>query len=167
MSERTARLAAEFEAQVAEFERLLQSLTPAQLQLTALNTPGERFMDADEARPVNVVAYHVASFMPRHLASSRARAAGQTPEAVDPDEINAEEASERADVTVEDAIERLRQEAPPVLEFINGLTDEQLDRSWETSFGPFTLDKAIRMVQIGHLEQHRRAIEATLADAER
>lgn len=165
MSERAARLASEFETQVAEFERLLQTLTPDQLHLVAVNTPGERFMDADEVRPVNVVAYHVGSFLPRHLASLRARAAGQQPPPNDADAINAEEAEDRRDVSVDEAVDRLRKEAPVALEFIQGLTDEQLDRAWTTPFGEFTVERSIRMVLIGHLEMHRRSIEATLAAA--
>lgn len=165
MSERAAQLAAEFESEVAAFGALVESLQPDQLSLQAVNTPGPRFMDQDEARPVNVIAYHVASFMPRHTESFRARANGETPTPNDASAINAAEAEEKPDVTSAEALERLAQEAPRTREFIRGLTDEQLDLMVQLPMGEFTVEQLIRMVLIGHLDMHRKSIEATLDQA--
>ena len=162
MSERAAALAEEFERQVAEYRRLIESLTPEQLSLRGVNTPGPRFMDEDEGRPVNVIAYHVASFLPRHVASTRGRANGESPPPNDARAINAAEADERQDVTTAEALARMDEEAPKALEFIRGLSDEQLDRTWTIPMGEISAERAILMVLIGHLEAHRRSIEATI-----
>jgi hypothetical protein len=162
MSERAAALAAELERQAGKFERLVESLTEDQLRLEGVNTPDNRFLDEDEHRPVNVIAYHVASFLPRHLASTRARVAGQPPPAVNPGEINAEEARERVDVTPAETLERLRAEVPPAADFIRGLSDEQLDRTFTTPMGEFTIEKGLSMILIGHIGMHRKSIEATI-----
>jgi len=162
MSERAAALAAELERQVAKFERLVESLRDDQLHLEGVNTPENRFMDEDEHRPVNVIAYHVASFMPRHLASVRARAAGESPPPTNAGAINAEEARERSGVTRAETLERLRTEAPAAAEFIRGLSDEQLDRTFQTPMGEFTIEKGLSMILIGHVGMHRRSIEATI-----
>jgi len=162
VSQRASALAEEFDRQVAAFRRCVEQLGADQMSLTGVNTPGPRFMDTDEARSLNVIAYHVPSFLPRHVASARARANGDPPPPTDAHAINAAEAEERADVTPIEALDRLDEEAPKAREFLMGLTDEQLDRIVQMPVGEMPLEQLLRMVLIGHLEQHRKSIEATI-----
>ena len=145
------------------FRRCVTELSSDQLTLEGVNTPGPRFMDTDEARSLKVIAYHVPSFLPRHVASARARANGDAPPPTDAHAINAAEADERAAATPAEALARLDEEAPKAREFLLGLTDEQLDRVIQMPMGEMPLEQVIRMVLIGHFEAHRTSIEATIA----
>lgn len=159
---RSADLARLFDAALARFENTVRSLDSDQWRRGGMNTPGRRLADEDEARPIGVIAYHVAAWMPRHVALMRSRLAGEQPPAFDLHAINAEEAAQFASVTPEEVLDRLHQEAPAVREFIAGLTDEELLRSWETPVGTFTLGKAVEQVIIGHLWDHWASIMASL-----
>ena len=162
MSERATALVAEFDQQVIAFRQCVEQLNADERSLTGVNTPGPRFMDTDEARSLNVIAYHVPSFLPRHVASARARALGEVTAPVDAHAINAAEALERAQATSAEALARLDDEAPKAREFLLTLTDAQLDRVVRMPFGEIPLEQLIRMVLIGHFEAHRKSIEATV-----
>ena len=130
VSSRSAELASLFDAALARFESTVRFLDSDQWRRRGVNTPGRRLADEDEARPVGVIAYHVAAWMPRHVALMSARRDGVQPPVFDTTAINAEEAGRFASVTPDEVLDRLHKEAPAVHDFIAGLTEEDLGRSW-------------------------------------
>jgi hypothetical protein len=162
VASQSTELADRFDVALARFETTVRSLDSEQWQRRGVNTPGRRLGNEDEARPVGVIANHVAAWLPRHVTLMRARAAGEEPSKFDTTAINAEEAERFGAVTQQEVLERLLAEAPAVHAFIAGLTDADLGRSWDTPVGPFTLASALEQVLIGHLYDHWASIRASL-----
>ena len=158
-------LVARLDRAVAGFRDLVERLNDRQWALRGVNTPGPRFFPEDEDRPVGVIAWHVAAWLPRHTDLMRARLTGDQ-QMLDANAINAEEASAHAGATRSEVLERLAAEAPGARAFIAGVTDEQLDHSWETRVGRMDLRTAIERVLIGHVDMHRASIEASIEQEE-
>lgn len=158
-------LVARFDRAVDDFRALVERLDENQWTRGGVNAPGPRIFPEDEDRPVGVIAWHVAAWLPRHTDLMRARLSGEQP-MVDANAINAEEASEHAGVGRPEVLERLAAEAPRVHAFIAGIADEELERSWETRVGRMDLRTAIERVLIGHVDMHRASIEATIDQGE-
>src|ERR1700687_158255 len=57
---RSGRLADQFEAALDSFIGVIESLSNDQWRMRSRNTPGQRINDEDEARPLGVIAHHVA-----------------------------------------------------------------------------------------------------------
>lgn len=139
-------------------------IEPSRWRTPGVNAPGPRLFPEDEDRPVNVIAHHVAVWLPRHAELMRARAAGEQV-AIDANALNAEDAVRHADVTPEEVLAELARNFTVTREFLSGLTEEQLERTWETRVGRMSLRDGIERVLIGHVDGHRASIEAVLVQA--
>ena len=166
MPDSTAEIVARFDATLAEFRALVARIEPARWRTPGVNTPGPRLFPEDEDRPVNVIAHHVAVWLPRHTELMRKRAAGEQV-AIDANALNAQDAVEHAGVTPEDVLAELDRNAPPTREFLSGLTEQHLEMTWETRMGPMSLRGGIERVLIGHVDMHRASIEAALGQVNR
>ena len=105
---RSGRLADQFEAALEGFIGKVESLSSEQWRMRGKNTPGMRINDEDEARPLGVIAHHVA--VNQKVIMGRIHAVlhdAPTPPA-NFKEINARHANEYADTTKADVVTLLR-----------------------------------------------------------
>ena len=75
---------------------------------------------------------------------------------------NAAAAQENAAQPKAVALERLRTQAPPAIDYVRALTDEQLQRTGTLPFGgdPMTAEAVIPHILIGHPREHLASIQA-------
>ena len=78
---------------------------------------------------------------------------------------NAAAARENAAQPKAVALERLRTQAPPAIDYVRGLSDEQLQRTGTLPFGgdPMTAEAVIEHILIGHPREHLASIQAVTA----
>jgi uncharacterized damage-inducible protein DinB len=123
---------------------------------------------AGEGRSVGVVAYHIAAGHQIALTIAQAGATGDgAPQwmhgmtEADGHQMNARQAEEHADCTAEEVVALLQRNGARVVDFIRGLSDEQLGRTV-----PFADDllaeDLIRHLLIGHAQGHLASIRTTL-----
>jgi DinB superfamily len=161
---RSGLLADQFQAAQEGFIRVVESLTNDQWRMRGRNTPGQRINDEDEARPLGVIAHHVA--VNQNVIMSRIQAVlldSPTPPA-NFKEINAKHANEYADTTKAEVLTLLRDTGGQIAKDLRAIPDEKLDKARELpSGGTMSVQQRIERVLIGHVTSHQGSIEATIA----
>jgi hypothetical protein len=161
---RSGRLADQFEAVQEGFIRVVESLTNEQWRMRGRNTPGQRINDEDEARPLGVIAHHVAVNQDVIMSRIQAVLLDTPTPAANFKEINAKHANEYADTTKAEVLSLLRATGGQIAKDLRAIPDEKLDKARElTSGGKMTVEQRIELVLIGHVTQHQGSIEATIA----
>jgi hypothetical protein len=161
---RSERLAEQFEAAHENFIRVIESLTNDQWRLRGRNTPGMRINDEDEARPLGVIAHHVA--VNEKVIMGRIQAVLHDAPAPPADfkQINARHANEYADTTKAEVITLLQESGTQIAGDLRAIPDDMLDKAKELpAGGTMTVQQRIERVLIGHLTGHQGSIEATIA----
>ena len=162
-TDRSGRLADQFEAAHERFIQVVESLTADQWRMRGRNTPGQRINDEDEARPLGVIAHHVA--VNEKVIMGRIQAVlrdGPTPP-VDFKVINAKHANEYADTTKAEVVSLLRESGAQIASDMRAIPDEMLDKARELPSGRMTVQQRIERVLIGHIQGHQGSIEATIS----
>jgi DinB family protein len=160
---RSGRLADQFEAALEGFTRVVESLTSDQWRMRGRNTPGQRINDEDEARPLGVIAHHVA--VSQNLIMGRIQLVlhdKPTP-SLDNKQINAKHANEYADTTKAEVLSVLRMSGEQIVKDLRAIPDAKLDVAREFPAGTMTVEQRIERVLIGHITGHQGSIEATIA----
>jgi hypothetical protein len=161
---RAGLLADQFEAAQEGFIRVVEALTSDQWRMRGRNTPGQRINDEDEARPLGIIAHHVA--VNQNVIMGRIQAVlhdSPTPPA-NFKEINAKHANEYADTTKAEVLTLLRGTGSQIAKDLRAIPDEKLDKARELpSGGTMTVQQRIELVLIGHVTSHQGSIEATIA----
>jgi hypothetical protein len=160
---RSERLAEQFEAAHENFTRVVESLSGDQWRLRGRNTPGMRINDEDEARPLGVIAHHVAVNEAVIMGRIQAVVHDKPTPPVDFKDINARHANEYADTTKADVVSLLRRSGDQIAKDLRAIPDEKLDMARELPSGTMTVQDRIERVLIGHLQGHQGSIEATIA----
>ncbi len=160
---RSESLAGQFEAALANFTGVVESLTSDQWRLRGRNTPGMRINDEDEARPLGVIAHHVALNLNVIMGRIQAAMHDQPMPPIDFKQTNARHANEYADTTKAQVLTLLRASGNKITEDLRSITDEKLDMAKELPSGRMTVQQRIERVLIGHIQGHQGSIEATIA----
>jgi hypothetical protein len=160
---RSESLADQFEAALENFAQVVESLTSEQWRLRGRNTPGMRINDEDEARPVGVIAHHVAVNLNVIMGRIQTAMRDQPTPPVDFKEINARHANEYADTTKADVLTLLQASGSQIAKDLRSIPDEKLDIARELPSGKMTVQQRIERVLIGHIQGHQGSIEATIA----
>lgn len=163
MAEETTQ-AAEFELAVRDFTALVQSLTPEQWAMRAVNAP-DVGLGEDERRPVGHVAWHTAMALRRQLAFVSAVAQGHRPEDMSMEELavhNARQAEANPDPDRDAVVQTLQEESQALAELLRQLTPKQLEGRGRTFDRDWSLRSYIKGVVIFHLRWHQSSIEATI-----
>jgi DinB superfamily len=160
---RSGRLADQFEAAQEGFIRLLESLTSEQWRMRGRNTPGLRINDEDEARPLGVIAHHVAVNQDVIMGRIQAVLHDKPTPPVDFKEVNARHANEYADTTKAEVVSLMRKSGDQIARDLRAIPDEKLDIAREVPSGTMTVEQRIERVLIGHIQGHQGSIEATIA----
>jgi hypothetical protein len=160
---RSGRLADQFEAAQESFMRVVESLTNDQWRMRGRNTPGQRINDEDEARPLGVIAHHVAVNQDVIMSRIQAVLHDKPTPPVDFKEINAKHAFEYADTTKAEVLSVMRDTGRQIAKDLRAIPDEKLDMARELPSGKMTVQQRIERVLIGHMTSHRGSIEATIA----
>jgi len=158
MSQRANELASAFERANESVISAIEGCTEEQL----------RAVCEGEGWPVVVAAHHIAlSYQPIAGLARQIGTGGPipplTPEMLD--QMNAEHAKECANVSREETIALLRQEAAAAADIVRSLTDEQLERSAAIPLAggqTFTAHDMVEQALIGHPMDHGRSIQAAL-----
>ena len=160
---RSERLAEQFEAAQENFIKVVEALTNDQWRMRGKNTPGMRINDEDEARPLGVIAHHVA--VNEIVIMGRIQAVlhdAPTPP-IDFKETNARHAFEYADTTKTVVLSLLEESGRQIAKDLRTIPDEKLDIARELPSGKMTVQQRIERVLIGHITGHQGSIEATIA----
>lgn len=159
---RSAQLAIQFEEAHEGFTRLVASITDDQWRLIGGNHP-KRINDEDEGRRVGVIAHHAAISGDLIMRRINIALAGGPLPPVDFRASNAQHAIEHADVRPEEVLGILGESGPRLAAAVRAIPDDELDEPRETPSGPMSIAQRVEMVLIGHLQQHKGSIEATIA----
>jgi hypothetical protein len=160
---RSGRLADQFEAALDGFTGVVESLTNEQWRMRGRNTPGQRINDEDEARPLGVIAHHVA--VSQNLIMGRIQQVlhDQPTPPLDNKQINAKHANEYADTTKAEVLSVLTISGQQIVKDLRAIPDAKLDIEREFPAGTMTVEQRIERVLIGHIKGHQGSIEATIA----
>ena len=160
---RSGRLADEFEAALESFIRVVESMTNEQWRMRGKNTPGQRINDEDEARPLGVIAHHVAVNQDVIMDRIQLVLHDQPTPSVDFKQVNAKHANEYADTTKAQVLALLRSSGEQIAKDLRAIPDEKLDKARELPSGKMTVEQRIERVLIGHIQGHQGSIETTIA----
>jgi hypothetical protein len=160
---RSAGLADQFEAALENFTRVVESLSGEQWRMRGRNTPGMRINDEDEARPLGVIAHHVAVNLKLIMGRIQAAIRDQPTPPLDFKQVNARHANEYADTTKAEVVSLLRDSGQQIAKDLRSIPDENLDIAQELPSGKMTVQQRIERVLIGHIQGHQGSIEATIA----
>jgi hypothetical protein len=161
---RSERLAEQFEAAQENFIRVVESLSSDQWRMRGRNTPGMRINDEDEARPLGVIAHHVAVNLKVIMARIQAVVRDAPTPPIDFTKVNAKHANEYADTTKDEVVSLLRESGGQISKDLRAISDEMLDTARELpTGGTMTVQQRIERVLIGHIQGHQGSIEATIA----
>ena len=160
---RSESLADQFEAALGNFTGVVESLSGDQWRMRGRNTPGMRINDEDEARPLGVIAHHVAVNLNVIMGRIQAVIRGQPTPPIDFKQSNARHANEYADTTKAEVLTLLRASGDQIAKDLRSMPDEKLDIARELPSGTMTVQQRIERVLIGHLQGHQGSIEATIA----
>jgi hypothetical protein len=160
---RSGRLADQFEAAQENFIRVVESLTNDQWRMRGRNTPGQRINDEDEARPLGVIAHHVAVNQKVIMGRIQAVLHDQQTPPVDFKQVNAKHANEYADTTKAEVVTLMRDSGRQIAKDLRAIPDAKLDMARELPSGKMTVQDRIERVLIGHITGHQGSIEATIA----
>ena len=161
---RSGRLADQFEVALEGFITKVESLTSDQWRMRGKNTPGMRINDEDEARPLGVIAHHVAVNQKVIMGRIQAVLHDAPTPPTNIKEINAKHANEYADTTKAEVVTLLRNSGSQIVKDLRAIPDAKLDVERELpSGGTMTVQQRIERVLIGHIQGHQGSIEATIA----
>lgn len=160
---RSGRLADQFEAANDSFIRVVEALTSDQWRMRGRNTPNLRINDEDEARPLGVIAHHVAVNQDVIMGRIQAVLRDAPTPPVDFKQINAKHANEYADTTKAEVLGLMRKSGDQIAKDLRAIPDEKLDMARELPSGRMTVEQRIERVLIGHLQTHQGSIETTIA----
>jgi len=160
---RSESLADQFEAALENFTQAVESLTSEQWRMRGRNTPGMRINNEDEARPLGVIAHHVAVNLKVIMGRIQAAIQDQPTPPIDFKQSNARHANEYADTTKAQVLTLLRASGDHIAKDLRSITDEKLDMAKELPSGTMTVQQRIERVLIGHIQGHQGSIEATIA----
>jgi hypothetical protein len=160
---RSESLAGQFEAALENFTLVIESLTSDQWRMRGRNTPGMRINDEDEARPLGVIAHHVAVNLNVIMGRVQSAIRDQPTPPIDFKQTNARHANEYADTTRAEVLTLLRASGDQIAKDLRSITDEKLDIAKELPSGRMTVQQRIERVLIGHIQGHQGSIEATIA----
>ena len=161
---RSERLAEQFEAVQENFIQVLESLSNDQWRMRGRNTPGMRVNDEDEARPLGVIAHHVAVNLTVIMGRIQAVVREAPTPPVDFKKVNAKHANEFADATKDEVVSLLRESGDQIARDLRAISDEMLDMARDLPSGvTMTVQQRIERVLIGHTQGHQGSIEATIA----
>jgi hypothetical protein len=160
---RSGSLADQFEAALENFIRVVESLSGEQWRMRGRNTPGMRINDEDEARPLGVIAHHVAVNLKVIMGRIQAAIRDQPTPPLDFKQVNARHANEYADTTKAEVVSLLRDSGQQIAKDLRSIPDENLDIAQELPSGKMTVQQRIERVLIGHIQGHQGSIEATIA----
>jgi N-acetylglutamate synthase-like GNAT family acetyltransferase len=161
---RPERLAVQFEAAHENFIRVVESLTGDQWRMRGKNTPGMRINDEDEARPLGVIAHHVAVNEKVIMGRIQAILSDSPTPTLKVKETNARHANEYADTTKSEVLTLLQESGSQIAKDLRTIPDKMLDKVRELpTGGSMTVEQRIERVLIGHLQGHQGSIEATIA----
>jgi hypothetical protein len=159
---RAGRLADQFEAAHERFIQVVESLTPDQWRMRGRNTPGQRINDEDEARPLGVIAHHVAVNEKVIMGRIQAVLRDAPVPPLDIKDMNAKHANEYSDTTKAEVLSVLRNSGDQIARDLRTISDEMLDKAQELASGRMTVQQRIERVLIGHIQGHQGSIEATI-----
>jgi DinB family protein len=160
---RSESLADQFEAAVENFIQVVEALTNEQWRMRGRNTPGMRINDEDEARPLGVIAHHVAVNQKVIMGRIQTVLRDEPTPPVDFKQVNARHANEYSDTTKADVVSLLRDSSRQIAMDLRAISDEKLDMARELPSGKMTVEQRIERVLIGHIQGHQGSIEATIA----
>lgn len=165
-SARAESLAATVRDVAAAWAHELAALTPEQWRMTAVNSP-DIVKDEDEKRPVGVIVHHLAVALPLHADMARQLAQGEpvqmpTWDAEALAALNARHAAANADPDQSETMRLLESGAASLASCLEGLTDEELDRSGRVYGWELTAEQFVRRIAIGHGNWHLSSIRATI-----
>jgi uncharacterized damage-inducible protein DinB len=158
MSETANVLADRIQQGARELAALAESLSDEEWQTTI---PGD-------GRSVAVLVHHVASVYPIEVDLARTLASGKPIEGITQqvvDQMNAEHAQDRADVSPQEALELLRRNSQAAAEAIGQFSDEELQRAASISLNagaPLTTQFWIEDHPLRHSFHHLANIRAAL-----
>ncbi len=160
---RAHRLADQFEAAHERFIQVIESMTSDQWGMRGKNTPGQRINDEDEARPLGVIAHHVAVNEKVIMGRIQAFLRDDPLPPLDIKGMNARHANEYADTTKAEVLSVLRSSGEQIVKDLRTISDELLDKTQELPSGKMTVQQRIERVLVGHITGHQGSIEATIA----
>jgi hypothetical protein len=160
---RSETLADQFETSLANFVRVIESLNNDQWRMRGRNTPGMRINDEDEARPLGVIAHHVAVNLNVIMGRIETAMREQQAPPLDFKQVNARHANEYADTTKAQVLTILQDSGEQIANHLRSIPDEKLDIAQELPSGKMTVQQRIERVLIGHIQGHQGSIEATIA----
>jgi hypothetical protein len=160
---RSGSLADQFESTLQNFTELVESLTTDQWRMRGRNTPGMRINDEDEARPLGVIAHHVAVNLKVIMGRIETAMREQQAPPLDIKQANARHANEYADTTKAQVLSLLQDSGRQIAKNLRSIPDEKLDVAQELPSGKMTVQQRIERVLIGHIQGHQGSIEATIA----
>ena len=160
---RGGRLADQFEAAHERFVQVVEALTSDQWRMRGKNTPGQRINDEDEARPLGVIAHHVAVNEKVIMGRIQAFLSNAPAPPLNIKENNARHAFEFAYTTKAEVLTVLQESGRQIAEDLRLITDEMLDKTQDLPSGKMTVQQRIERVLIGHITGHQGSIEATIA----
>ena len=160
---RSESLADQFETTLANFTRVVESLSGEQWRMRGRNTPGMRINDEDEARPLGVIAHHVAVNLNVIMGRIQSAIHDQPTPPIDFKTTNARHANEYADTTKAQVLTLLRSSGGQIATGLRSISDDKLDIAKELPSGKMTVQQRIERVLIGHIQGHQGSIEATIA----
>lgn len=160
---RSGSLADQFESALQNFTQVVESLTSDQWRMRGRNTPGMRINDEDEARPLGVIAHHVAVNLKVIMGRIETAMREQQAAPIDFKQMNARHANEYADTTKAQVLSLLQDSGQQIAKNLRSIPDEKLDVAQELPSGKMTVQQRIERVLIGHIQGHQGSIEATIA----
>ena len=161
---RSASLADQFETTLDKFTHVVESLSSEQWRMRGRNTPGMRINDEDEARPLGVIAHHVAVNLNVIMGRIQAVLHDQQTAPANFKEINAKHANEYADTTKAEVVSLIRESGSQIAKDLRAIPDDKLDKARDLpSGGTMTVQQRIERVLIGHITGHQGSIEATIS----
>jgi hypothetical protein len=160
---RSESLADQFETTLDNFARVVESLSGEQWRMRGRNTPGMRINDEDEARPLGVIAHHVAVNLNVIMGRIQSAIRDEPTPPIDFKVMNARHANEYADTTRAQVLTLLRSSGEQIAKDLRSISDEKLDIAKQLPSGKMTVQQRIERVLIGHIQGHQGSIEATIA----
>ena len=160
---RSGSLTDQFETTLRNFVRVVEPLNSEQWRMRGSNTPGMRINEEDEARPVGVIAHHVAVNLKVIMSRIETAMREQQAPALDFKQMNARHANEYTDTTKAQVLSLLEDSGRQIAGNLRSIPDEKLDIAQELPSGKMTAQQRIERVLIGHIQGHQGSIEATIA----
>ena len=160
---RSGSLADQFETALEGFIQVVESLTNEQWRMRGGNTPGMRINNEDEARPLGVIAHHVAVNLKVIMVRIQSAIHEQPAPPIDFKQTNAKHANEYADTTKAQVLTLLRDSGQQIAKELRSIAEEKLDITQELPSGKMSVQQRIERVLIGHIQAHQGSIQATIA----